>query len=57
MNIFLALVLALLVLALLATALWSLVRTVSRDGLGRRPGPRSHLDELDPRPWVAMMPR
>ena len=57
MNIFLALVLVLLVLALLGLALWSLIRFVADDGLGHRPVPRSHINEFDPRPWVAMFPR
>ena len=57
MNIFFALVLVLLALALLGLALWSMARFVAGDGLGQRPAPRSHLDELDPRPWVAMFPR
>lgn len=57
MSIFFAIVLVLLVLALLGLTLWSLVRAVSGDGLGHRPAPRSHRDEIDPRPWVAMFPR
>jgi hypothetical protein len=57
MNIFLALVLVLLVVALLGLALWSLFRAVKGDGLGHRPVPRSHVNEIDPRPWVAMYPR
>jgi hypothetical protein len=57
MSILIAIVLVLLYLALLGLALGSLVRAVRRDGLGHRPVPRSHHDEIDPRPWVAMFPR
>jgi hypothetical protein len=57
MSILFAIVLVLLVLALLGLTLWSLVRVVSDDGLGHRPAPRSHRDEIDPRPWFAMFPR
>jgi len=36
-----------------ALALWFLNRVISADGFGRRPAPRSHAEELDPRPSAA----
>jgi hypothetical protein len=33
-----------------ALALWILNRVIDADGFGHRPAPRSHEDELDPRP-------
>jgi hypothetical protein len=57
MDIFVAFLMVFLLLALLGLTLWSVVRAVSSDGQGHRPAPRSHEDEIDPRPWVAMFPR
>jgi hypothetical protein len=34
-----------------ALALWGLNRVIAADGRGHRPAPRSHVDEVDPRPW------
>jgi hypothetical protein len=33
-----------------ALTLWYLNRVIHADGIGRRPAPRSHGDESDPRP-------
>jgi hypothetical protein len=37
-------------IAIGALALWYLNRVIDADGSGRRPAPRSHTEELDPRP-------
>ncbi|MGH3316650.1 MAG: hypothetical protein ACRDO0_10955 [Nocardioidaceae bacterium] len=37
-------------IAIGALALWYLTRVIDADGFGRRPAPRSHTEELDPRP-------
>jgi hypothetical protein len=37
-----------------ALALWALNRVIDADGRGRRPVPRSHNDEVDPRPWAEL---
>ncbi|MDQ4008240.1 MAG: hypothetical protein M3211_09135 [Actinomycetota bacterium] len=39
-----------------ALALWALNRVIAADGRGHRPVPRSHLDEVDPRPWAELAP-
>lgn len=44
-------VIVLIVLTVVGTlALWGLNRLIDGDGRGRRPAPRSHPDEADPRP-------
>ena len=37
-------------IAIGALALWYLNRVIDADGSGHRPAPRSHPEELDPRP-------
>jgi hypothetical protein len=38
-----------------AVALWYLNRFVDADGFGHRPAPRSHVEELDPRPSTRLL--
>ena len=38
-----------------ALALWYLNRIVHADGFGHRPAPRSHVEELDPRPSTRLL--
>ena len=48
-------VIVLILLTVVGTlALWGLNRLIDGDGLGHRPAPRSHEDELDPRPWAVL---
>jgi uncharacterized membrane protein len=47
------LLILILATAIGALALWFLNRVIDADGFGRRPAPRSHAEELDPRPSAA----
>ena len=38
-----------------ALALWALNRVIASDGRGHRPVPRSHDEELDPRPSARLL--
>jgi len=49
------LLILILSIAIGALALWYLNRVIDADGTGRRPAPRSHTDELDPRPSARAM--
>ena len=40
-----------------ALALWYLKRVIDADGFGHRPAPRSHVDELAPRPLAGHLVR
>jgi hypothetical protein len=50
MDIIFVVTLLLVVFSFIAGFIWGLARTIEGDGFGHRPTPRSHVEELDPRP-------